>query len=318
VGFPGAIERARALMRETSMPASLEQYVARKTEAIRIDVAGEEWERFFRQVGESVGGEAPIADSKRAAGGFVFYGTDEPPLTAVPDRIRQIYGSRQSLVSYLALGPEGSRRYLEVWYETQPRDLQQSPRSLLYPKRRQSWWFLAGGLLLYALIPWPGRGDNTIGYDRVGGVLGLDFLGVVAASLFFGIPLYAADSASAVFGEGLGLTVFLWLVALGGVGLVVWAARNAAFRLTLLPGGLRLSRIFGSRDYSLADLANLSYLKADGARTGLLLEWRDSSALRLKWDELLHFERLLEHLKGAGFAIQEFRNSSVPGAGKQP
>jgi len=38
----------------------------------------------------------------------------------------------------------------------------------------------------------------------------------------------------------------------------------------------------------------------------------------LKWDELLHFERLLEHLKGAGFTIQEFRNSSVPGAGKQP
>jgi hypothetical protein len=229
---------------------------------------------------------------------------DEPPLASLLSRMRAIHSGSGSLVSYLRLGPAEDGKYLEVRYESQPRQLK-GPRHLQFPGRSRSWWFLLAGIVLYALLPWPPAADNQVVRDRLSSVVAIDLLGTLVAGLFVAIPLYAADSTVAVFAENLGLTAFLWTLALGGVALLAWAASNASFRITVLPGLLRLSGLSGSRDCALAAIAKASYVREDAIKTGILLQCRDGSSLRLKWDDLLYFERVLEALKAAGVPIGE-------------
>jgi hypothetical protein len=298
--MPGIMETGKALIRKLARPESLEQYVSRKTEGRRIDVRGNNWEIFFQEMASTTGDEAPLAGIARVWDGYACFGVNDPPMAEVLNRIRDIYAARQSNVSYLALGP----RYLEVQYETSPRDLKIAG-FLKYPQRQQSWWYLAAGILFYILIPWPRLRENVIAHDRLSAVLALDILGTLVVALFFTISLYAADSTAAVLGENLGLTLFLWALALGGVALLLWAARNAAFRLQVLPGILRVSGLWGAREHAFSDLSRVSYLEKEMLRSGIVITIRDGSSLKLKWDQLVYFERLLDALKAAAIPIQQ-------------
>jgi hypothetical protein len=300
----GVVERGRAIVRELTRPASLEDYVTRETEGRLVEVGGGEWEDFFAQIGAWTAGAVPLSRSERLSGGYAGFGLNEAPLRSVLNRIREIYGQSRSIVSYLRLGPAAERRYLEVRYESQPRQLE-GPRSLQYPRRSRSWWFLLAGIALYGLLPWPRAAENVVMRDCLSAVLAMDFLGLLVAGLFFGIPLYAVDSTAAVFGESLGTTVFLWILALGGIALMFWAASNASFRIAVAPGLLRVSGLADSRGYAFSDIARVSYLKDGKIKTGIVLQCRDGSSLPLKWDDLMHFERVLEALKAAGLSIGE-------------
>jgi hypothetical protein len=304
VDFAREMMRRPAVLGIPDTPPDLQEFVIQKTRGRRIDVEGPEWEKLAADIAQSAGPEAPAPDTDRTAGGFAYFMVSDPPLAKILQDIRSVYAASQSVVSYIALSGKDGRRFLEVWYETRPRQLD-APRHLLYPRRAISWWFLAAGILLYALLPWPVRADNAA-YCDAAGVIGLDVLGNVIAVLFFGVSLYAADSTQALLGEDLGRTVFLWFLALGGVGLQVWAACNAAFRVKLIGGGLHVSRLGRpDREILFHELARATYLKKAGMNCGIALVERDGGILKLKWGNLLHFERVLHHLSGAGFRVEE-------------
>jgi hypothetical protein len=85
---------------------------------------------------------------------------------------------------------------------------------------------------------------------------------------------------------------------------LLWAARNAAFRLQVLPGILKMSGLWGAREHAFSDMSRVSYLEKDMLKSGIVITLRDGSSLKLKWDQLMYFERLLDALKAAAIPIQ--------------
>ena len=88
---------------------------------------------------------------------------------------------------------------------------------------------------------------------------------------------------------------------------MVWAALNASFRITVAPGLLRVSGLAESRSYAFSDITKVSYLRDGKMKTGIVLQCQDGSHLPLKWDGLMHFERVLEALQAAELSIGEPR-----------
>ena len=86
--------------------------------------------------------------------------------------------------------------------------------------------WLAGGILVYLLLPWPKHSVPSLTNDRTS-IMIVDVLGTVFAALFFGIPLYAVNFTDEVLGNEFGITVFCWCVALSGIGMLMWSSRLA-------------------------------------------------------------------------------------------
>jgi hypothetical protein len=110
------------------------------------------------------------------------------------------------LSSYLEVPSEGALAFLEVEYVNRPRE-SKADSSLTYPKRSLSWIWLAGGILVYFILPWPKHSAPSLTNDRTS-IMIVDVLGTVFAAIFFGIPLYAVNFTEEVLGSEIGIAVF--------------------------------------------------------------------------------------------------------------
>ena len=85
---------------------------------------------------------------------------------------------------------------------------------------------------------------------------------------------------------------------------MVVAAVNASCTIRLEPGRLVISRLFGSRTLDLGEITAATPLLVGGIESGLILELRDHSRVKLPWDNLVNYQLLLEALRHAGIKVQ--------------
>jgi hypothetical protein len=118
--------------------------------------------------------------------------------------------------------------------------------------------------------------------------------------------------------EDLGVTILSGLAALGALSLVVWAAWNASQAIRVEPGRLVIARLFGSRRFNLGEIRAARALLEGDLEAGVILELKDSSRIKLPWNNMVNFNLLLEALEQHDIHVQAAPVSptaSVPPAG---
>ena len=217
--------------------------------------------------------------------------------------------SRTWTITYLALGHSSSPQYLEVrfGYGFEPKKVG-APASLVFPWHSYCWIPLLIGAAGFALLRRRRPGPEVIYPNYLSSGLALDVCGLLFFSLFFVIPYWICDPSQAMWGPDLGLTLLCWGAAAGALSLVAVAAVNASCTIRLEPGRLAISRVFGSRTLDLGEITAATPLLVGGIESGLILELRDHSRVRLPWDNLANYQFLLEALRNAGIKVQ-----SAPG-----
>lgn len=297
----GVMELAEEYIRQTTKPASLQEYIDRKTEHRLIQVGGVDWEKFFRAVGQ--GAASPYALRRVGERGAYVFRWEETPLATLKDRIEAM--SRTWTVNYLVLGPDSLPQYLEVryGYGFEPKKVG-APASLVFPWRSYCWIPLLLGAAGFALLRRRRPGTEIIYPNYLSSGLALDVIGLLLFSLFFAIPFWVSDPTQEMWGQDLGVTLWCWLAAAGALSLVVVAAVNASRAIRCEPGRLVVSRLFGSRTLDLVEITAATPLLVDGIEAGLILELRDHSRVKLPWDNLVNYQLLLEALSNAGIKVQ--------------
>jgi hypothetical protein len=203
----GVMELGQEFIRKNTNPGSVEAYARRTTENYLLKASGAKWAELYRNVEKQP----------------VFLRPGDPAIAELMPQVEALYRRSTRLSSYLPVPSEGSLAFLEVWYENRPRE-SKAGSSLIYPKRGSSWMWLAGGILVYFVLPWPKRSGPSLTNDRASMTI-VDLLGTVFAAFFFGIPLYAARFTEEVLGDEIGITIFCWCIALCGIGILIWSSR---------------------------------------------------------------------------------------------
>ena len=241
----GAMELAKDFIRKTTKPASLADYIARKTEHRLLRVQGEEWDLFYQAMAAPAAAN-PWAGRRLKKHGFFVYRWDETPLQEMKSQIEE--KSRTWTINYLALGPGERPRYLEVGfgYGYEPKKLG-APAALVYPHRAYCWLPLLAGVAGFVGLRRRGA-PEVLAKDPWSSVYPLDLVGFGFFVLFFTIPFWVADPTRHLWDEDLGVTVICWLAAAAALMLPVWAARNASFGLTAAQGQLTGAGAVGPKD----------------------------------------------------------------------
>ena len=297
----GVMELGEELIKKTTKPASLQEYVERKTEHRLIPVGGEAWERFFRAVGQ--GSASPYVRRQVGKRGAYVFRWEETPLATLKDRIEEM--SRTWTVNYLVLGRGPSPQYLEVryGYGYEPKKVG-APASLVFPWRGYCWMPLLLGMAGFALLRRRGPRAEVIYQNYLGSGLSLDVCGFLFFSLFFVIPFWVCDPTQQMWRQDWGVTLWCWLAAAGSLGLVVAAAINASLIIRFEPGRLIISRLLGTRSLDLGEIIAATPLFVGGIESGLILELRDHSRIELPWDNLVNYQLLEEALRHAAIEVQ--------------
>ncbi len=114
------------------------------------------------------------------------------------------------------------------------------------------------------------------------------------------------------------MTLWCGLAAAGSLSLVVAAAKNASFAIRFEPDRLVISRLFGSRTLNLGEIAAATPLLTGGIESGLILELRDHSRVKIPWDNLVNYQLLPEALRNAGIKVESAPGAAEGRAGKRP
>jgi hypothetical protein len=202
----GVTGLARQIIRRNTNPGSLDAYVKRTTEGYLIHASGGQWADLYGRTAQKP----------------AFFHVEDPPVAEILPQIQGIH-QRGWLSSYLAVPAEGPLAFLEIRYQDRPRE-SQADASLIFPKRAASWIWLAAGLIVYLLLPWPRQSHQSLTGDRTS-IIVVDLLGMLFGAFFFSLPLYLAHFTAEVLGSESGTTWFCWFLALTGVGLLIWSAR---------------------------------------------------------------------------------------------
>jgi hypothetical protein len=202
----------REFIRQNTNPGSVEAYARRTSENYLLKASGQKWVDLYGSVENQP----------------VFLHPGDPPIAELMPQVEDVYRRSTRLSSYLAVPSEGALAFLEVEYVNRPRE-SKADSSLIYPKRSLSWIWLAGGILVYFMIPWPKPSAPSLTNDRTSITI-VDALGTVFAAVFFGIPLYAVNFTEEVLGSEIGIAVFCWCVGLSGIGILIWSSRLATRR----------------------------------------------------------------------------------------
>lgn len=160
-------------------------------------------------------------------------------------------------------------------------------------------WRLAGlawGITwtVYALIPWPRADEDTVSFDRPPAVWLIDLAGSVSLVGIGGGILLLADSVDG----SVVLTALGWGTALA-LPWLLWAWRNACYRVRVEDGRLRVQTWRGEDEWVLADVRAVTPLVVKGIRSGVRLEDASGETLALDWTRLLRFNRILAALTAA-------------------
>ena len=297
----GVMELGEEFIKRTTKPGSLQEYIDRKTAHRLIKVGGADWEKFFRAVGP--GSASPYALRQVGKRGAYVFRWEETPLAALKGRIEAM--SRTWTVNYLVLEHGSSPQFLEVryGYGFEPKKVG-APASLVFPWRSYCWIPLLAGTAGVALLRRRRPGTEAIYPNYLSSGLALDVCGLLFFSLFFVIPFWISDPTQEMWGQDLGVTLLSWLAAAGALSLVGVAAVKASYTIRLEPGRLAISRLLGSRTLDLGEISAATPLLVGGIESGVILELRDHSRIKLPWDNLVNYQLLLEALRHAGIKVQ--------------
>ena len=297
----GVMELGREIIRRTTMPASLDEYITRETENRLIEVSGQEWDAFRRQVVAGTGeGTPPPALARRLSEGYLYFRGDEFPLVSIRDGIAAI--ARNSSLIYLGYTAARPVSYLELWHDDEPRG-GDAPRWLIYPARPHGWWWLLAGLGFYVVMPWRRRRPDRLTREPVGSVIALDILGVAVLGVFFALPFLIAQRSQDVVGADIGLTVFFWTLALLGVAFLVWAAANASREIILEPDRVRINTLWTRRACPWGEILAAHPLLRGQTQEGIILQCRDGQSVPICWTGVMDFSHLLDRLRQASIPI---------------
>jgi hypothetical protein len=296
--FMGVMELAKEFIQKATKPASLQAYIDRKTEHRLIRVSGDNWEAFFQAL--DLGVSSPYAHRQVKKGGAYAFRWDETPLATLQDRIEAM--SKTWTVNYLVLTRGTASQYLEVryGYGFEPRQVG-APTSLVFPWRRFCWLPPLLGVAGFALLRRRQPPGEMIYKNYLGSCLPLDICGFLFFALFFAIPLWISDPTQRMWGDNFGVALLCWLAAAGALALVVAAAANASFAIRFGPGQVYIARLFGSRSLQLAEIVAAIPLQVGGIKSGLILELKDQSLIKVPWTNLVNYHLLQEALRQAGF-----------------
>ncbi len=194
----GVMELAEEFIRKTTKPGSLQEYIERKTEHRLIKVSGEDWERFFRGVGQGAAG--PYVRRQVGTRGAYVFRWEETPLAGLKDRIEEM--SRTWTITYLVLASGPAPQYLEVryGYGLEPKKVG-APASLVFPWRAYSWTAapFRGGRVRPP--PAPEARVEVMYKNYLGSGLALDGCGFLFFSLFFALPFWVSDPSQQMWGR---------------------------------------------------------------------------------------------------------------------
>ena len=208
----GVMGLGREFIRQNTNPGSVESYARRSTENRLLKASGQKWVDLYGSVEKQP----------------VFFHPGDAVIAELMPQVEAVYGRGTWLTSYLQVPSEGALAFLEVEYVNRPRE-SKADSSLIYPKRSSSWIWLAAGILVYFMIPWPKPNAPSLTNDRTS-ITVIDALGTVFAAVFFGIPLYAVHFTEEVLGSEIGIAVFCWCVGMSGIGILIWSSRLATRR----------------------------------------------------------------------------------------
>jgi hypothetical protein len=280
-----AAQSAEALIADDEIP-SLAETISSATRNRLLNPAGADWNAFYRAL----------------PAGPVYYTVDQPPFAGIRSEIQTIYRQSGWISSYLPVSDAGKTGYIEVSYREKPRETH-APKSLIYPRRGESWLYLGAALVLYFGIPWRGV-SGCAAYPRVAPAA-LDGLGAAFAATFFALALYVSPTTDAALGSEFGLTVFLWCLGAPGLLMVLWAARTAAFRISAGPTGLVVQTLWGGRDVLFQDASAVGRLTRSGIAVGVYIRSRAGDVVRLSWTGLMRFQIVLDALYRSGLPAGE-------------
>jgi hypothetical protein len=297
----GVMELAAEYLRKTTKPGSLQEYIDRQTEHRLIEVDGKNWEKFFQDVSNA--SASPYAHRflpQKQAYALLW---EETPLSTLKNRLEQM--SRTWTVNYLVLKDPPVTSYLEVryGYGFEPGN-SGAPASLVFPWRRHCWIPLLTGVAGFALLKPRRPRDGEIYLNYLSGGLSLDICGFLFFTLFFAIPFWVSDPTQQMWTEDLGVTLLCWLAAFGALTLTLWAARNASSAIRIEPCQLVISTLFGARRLNVGEIAAAKPLLEGGIESGIILELRDQSQIKLPWSNLVNYTLLLETLRQIGIQVQ--------------
>jgi len=244
----------------------LNVYIREQTEGHIVTLPADQWQDFIGQVRETLAGRPPTPAWNAAAERSEYY-----------HKVRMIYfDPSEPLPAKLSALPEMALGYAYLRLEGEESappglHLQRldwsithsgAPQYLIYPLRHAGWWVILAGVLIYALVPWPGPAANeycpitprmAFLIDLVGVILYGTFLGIWSNLILEpGIPGHGEWSQIVVF------TLVFWGMALAGMAIFVVALWYITFRLQWDDEGLRQRTLYGEKFQNWADIEGLS------------------------------------------------------------
>lgn len=318
---------------------TLEQYIAKKTADRLVEVTGREWAEF------ATSSEATLAGKSTELARHLNVGFSSPdslyfPTTTAP--LRELVGRLNDghVLTYVAVNDTGTIRYLEVLWQRPPDALREAPNWMLFPYRRHAIWAFIAGLLLYVLLPWYRKGTDELRYSTARAMVVPDFLGL-ALTVFFGtlpVLIILSNSSSSgppsLFGFSNGwwpITLAMWLMACGGLAVLVMSYWYATFSLWISSDGFRLRTCFRDDTYAFADMVGMEpyrqewplwlkvvafymvlarprmagplILGATQETNGIAIRMKDGRILKLALDYLEEMERVFRALRQANVPL---------------
>ena len=325
---------------------TLNQFIVHQTEGRLLNVGGAAWADFQTTVQQTLAGQSTawarqLGDERHSA--CLYFPTNAPPLSEVADR----FGDENPFY-YVAVRDGDAVSYLEVLFLRPAGAFADAPNKLLFPRRHHAVWWLIGGLLAYALIPWHRKGPQELCYPRGRSVVVPDFLGLGLFLVFCALPiLVIMTNPSSLhpfrlldFTDGWGvLTLVCWMFALAGGTVMATALVYATFSLVVLPDGFRRFRLRGADECRFADIAKVepavlemprwlrlaglflglfnwrllgTVLLASSQRAfGMAIRCRDGRTLNLWVSDLPGFERVFRALKQNGVPLDDEFNRNL-------
>jgi len=267
----------------------LDRYIQEVTAQKTVQVQGEAWDEFFRNVSAASSGQPAAAEwTERIAdsGGYrparLYFHTDEPPLNALAGQLAPDGSGLASAGQevYLAFKEAAGTRYLRLAYHAYSDDdfgfggsiISRPPDFMFYPYRRFSPWLALAGLAVYLALPRAGKKPEVIAYPGWSLALG-DFVACLLVAMFFGLPLFVIGGSVQAITQAWLATLGCWALAGLGVWLLLMLAWMAVYRLALLPDRLQVTTPQGRRDYLFADMASFRPVKVAPPRWFTRAAW---------------------------------------------
>ena len=216
-------------------------------------------------------GEGPL--QHHHSGRLLYFRADAEPVDRVAGPLRRSLGETGFLNAYATVGSTD----LEFMLFTEPHS-SDAPTAVMYPQRAQAPLWLAGSLLIYAVLGWPVR--RGVRRDPLPTTV-LDLLAAAGWAFLFGLPLRIYPSTPAARADAAGGTLWFWALALLPLlGLFRLAAR-AAWRVEMSTDALRVCTLLTSRTIACREVRGAEAVETLSPPAGIVLHLQSGEQLRI-------------------------------------